>query len=516
MSRSARIRRRRLGVATVFAVLFCFAGMATAGADTELGGFQANATAAAISIVYNQPSIAIPSGDCPTVPIDLSRTTATTDQATGHGLASVAWPCDFFANVPSQAAEEAPPQYQQYIVNYPVRAETFYPQGPTNQHTGAPVADMVASSVEGASNASANYGSLNFPGIITTGQVTSVSQGTRTATGSLSTSTVALHDVDILQGLIHFDTVQTTVTATSDTEQAKVEGGSTYAGLTVFGVPAVIDADGVHFEPKPPQQSSNASNKTLLPGSNLIGGRSAPAAGPLATPTPAPSPTPSPSPTASPPPPNGPIGQVTNPILQQTEAQLEKQLAKYDIEFSPSSTIDVVEGASGSREVDGITITLKGETVEPYFEQLPQAVQDFLTKPRCGPTLPFSIPDFPNPVCFGLTFDQSITLMLGSASVKAAASPAFTPPPLGGVIPSLATGGLGPINFGGTGFPGTTTPGTSFLPTGSIRTASGLPITALFVGLALGLAVVGAGGLRKFAEAATTAPLVEPCPLEKP
>ncbi|HJP66386.1 MAG TPA: choice-of-anchor P family protein, partial [Actinomycetota bacterium] len=297
MSRTSGIRRRRLGVSALFFLVFCFAGMATAGADTELGGFQVNATAAAISIVYNQPSFGLPSGDCPTVPFDLSRTTATADQATGHSLASVAWPCDFFANASAQFG----------FPTYPVRAETFYPQGPTNQHTGAPLADMVSSSVEGASNAAANYGSLNFPGIVTVGQVTSISQATKTATGSLSTSTVALHDVDIMEGTIHFDSVKTTVTASSDTEQAKVEGGSTYAGLTVFGTPAVIDADGIHFAPKPPQQgSSTGGSKNVLPGSVGLGGRTAPAAAPAAGPTPAPTPTPSPSPTASPPPPDGP------------------------------------------------------------------------------------------------------------------------------------------------------------------------------------------------------------------
>src|SRR5687768_1133686 len=195
--------RRRLGAASLFFALFALAGVSTAGADTEIGGFQANATAAAISIVYNQASFGLPSGDCPTVPFDLSRTTATADQATGHSLASVAWPCDFFANASAQFGFPV----------YPVRAETFYPQGPTNQHTGVPLADMVASSVEGTSNAAANYGSLNFPGIVTVGQVTSTSQGTRTATGSLSTSTVALHDVDIMEGTIHFDSVKTTVSA---------------------------------------------------------------------------------------------------------------------------------------------------------------------------------------------------------------------------------------------------------------------------------------------------------------
>ncbi|HJP65367.1 MAG TPA: hypothetical protein VKA30_03585, partial [Actinomycetota bacterium] len=182
---------------------------------------------------------------------------------------------------------------------------------------------------------------------------------------------------------------------------------------------------------------------------------------------------------------------------------------------SPASTIDVVDGASGSREVDGITITIKGETLEPYFEKLPQSLQDQLTTPRCAPELPKSIPNVPNPICYGLTFDQNITVMLGSASVKAAASPAFTPPGITQQLPPLG-GGVGPIDFGGTGFPPATTPPSSLLPTGTVKTASGLPITALLIGLALGLAVVGAGGLRKFADAATTAALVESCPLEKP
>ncbi|HEX9235716.1 MAG TPA: hypothetical protein VF972_05515, partial [Actinomycetota bacterium] len=94
---------------------------------------------------------------------------------------------------------------------------------------------------------------------------------------------------------------------------------------------------------------------------------------------------------------------------------------------------------------------------------------------------------------------------------------AFQPPP---VIPSLptlgGTGAVSPFNFGGTGFPGTpgsTSPG--LLPTVATGTAAGIPISAILLALALGVAAVGAGGMRRFAEMATTAPAAERCELEK-
>jgi hypothetical protein len=49
----------------------------------------------------------------------------------------------------------------------------------------------------------------------------------------------------------------------------------------------------------------------------------------------------------------------------------------------------------------------------------------------------------------------------------------------------------------------------------AVADAKGIPISALLLALAIGLAVVGAGGLRRFAEAATTAPALERCELEK-
>jgi hypothetical protein len=480
---SSRARRRAVAAAG-FLLLFGVSGVTAASADTDLGGFQVGASAAAVSFIYNQPSFGVSTAPCPTFPFDLARTTAFSDQASGHSLASVAWPCDFFANALPLLGTMIPPPLgpRDDIPAYPVRAETFYPQGPTNQQSGAPVAQMSASSLEGASLASANFGSLTFPGVIAVGQVTSTAQGNRTTNGTLSTATSTLHNVDILNGTIHFDSIKSTVTAESDTQTAKVSGGVTYAGLTVLGQPAVIDADGIHFQPEPPTSSKS---------SGIGKNRSAVPAGA----SPSPTPTPSPSPTASPPPPDGPVGKVVNPILQQLEKQLETQLTKLGIEFSPTSVIDVVEGASGSREVSGIEISIKGETIQPYIDRLPKAIRDQISKQ--------------------MTFDQTITLLLGSANAKAAASPAFTPPP---ILPPLGPtiGGTFPTGDFTGGFttpPSGTTPG--FVPTGTLITAKGIPISTLLLILAFGLAAVAAGGLRRFADAATTASVVERCELEK-
>ena len=474
--------RRRLAAGFGFLLLFGVAGVTSASADTELGGFQVGASAAAISFIYDQPSFGVSTQPCPTFPFDLARSTASSDQASGHSLASVAWPCDFFANaLPLLGTMIPPPLGPRDIPAYPVRAETFYPQGPTNQQTGAPVAQMSASSLAGASLASANFGSLNFPGIMVIGQVTSTAQGNRTTTGTLSTASAAMQDVDILNGTIHFDSIKSTVSAESDTQTAKVSGGVTYAGLTVLGQPAVIDAEGIHFQPEPP-----ASSKGVGLGKN----RSAVAVAA----SPSPTPSASPSPTASPPPPDGPVGKIVNPILEQLEKQLETQLVKLGIEFSPTTVIDVVEGASGSREVSGIQIAIKGETIQPYIDRLPEPIQEQISQ--------------------RMTFDQTITLLLGSANAKAAASPAFTAPPilapggppLGGTFPP------GDFSGGFTDSPPGTAPG--FAPTGTRITAEGLPISALLLILAFGLAAVGAGGLRRFAEAATTATVAERCELE--
>jgi hypothetical protein len=505
MKRSGNSRtraRRRVAVAAGFLVIFAMGGATRAAAQTEFGGFQVGSSAAAISIVYNQPSFGISTAPCPTFPFDLSRTTAFSDAASGHALGSVAWPCDFFANALPLLGEMIPPPFgPQDIPAYPVRAETFYPQGPTNQETGAPLAHMSASSVEGASLGSANFGSLTFPGIIVASNVTSTSQANRTPNGTIATATSAMHDVDILEGTVHFDSIKSVVTAESNSETAEVSGGVTYAGLTVLGQPAVIDAEGIHFQPQPPASSSNGGG---LPGGGKTKKTSPVAA--QASPSPTPSPSASPSPTASPPPEDGPVGEIVNPIYEQLVKQLQTQLERMGIEFQPSTTIDVVEGASGSREVSGIQITLKGETAQPYVDRLPKPIQDQIEQAICDPS---------GNVCVNFPFDGVFTLYLGSASAKAAASPAFAAPPLVPPILPGATGGIfPPVDFGN---PGTLPPsqGPAILPTVNLGDARGIPISALLVALALGIAAVAAGGLRRFAEAATTAAFVERCELEK-
>lgn len=490
--------RRRLAAVAGLVFVFGLGGMSTASAQTDFGGFQVGASAAAFSMVYNQPSFGISTAPCPTFPFDLSRTTAFADSASGHALGSVAWPCDFFANaLPLLGDMIPPPLGPRDIPPWPIRAETFYPQGPTSQDTGAPVARMTASSVEGASQASANFGSLNFPAIMVAGNVSSMSQANRTPNGTIATATVAMHDVDILEGTIHFDSLKSVVAAESDSQTAEVSGGVTYTGLVVLGQPAVIDADGIHFQPEPPPPPEKA-------GGLLGGGGTKRTSAPKVQASPTPTPSPSPSPTASPPPEDGPIGKIVNPIFQRLEKQLTDQLAKMGIEITPSTTIDVVEGASGSREVSGIQITIKGETAQPYVDRLPQFIQKQLEEAICDPS---------GNLCVNFPFDGVFTIYLGSASAKAAASPAFVNPPL---VPPVLPGGGGifpPVDFGGSGtLPPSQGPG--ILPTVSLGDARGIPISVLLVALALGVAAVAAGGLRRFAEAATTAPIVERCELE--
>jgi hypothetical protein len=141
-------------------------------------------------------------------------------------------------------------------------------------------------------------------------------------------------------------------------------------------------------------------------------------------------------------------------------------------------------------------IAIKGEKVQPIIDALPDRLeQEIETR---------------------IVFDQTISLVVASATASAVASlPPEVPitPPVGPLLPGA---GGPPFGFDGT-IPTTTQPGTGGLvPTSQLATASGLPITALLLGLAMALAAAGAGGLRRFAEAATTAPPADPCPLEKP
>jgi hypothetical protein len=330
---------------------------------------------------------------------------------------------------------------------------------------------MESSAGERGSAANSAVTGTSIPNLVSVGSATSASSSTIAANQTISLAQAVVHDLNLLGGMIHFDAVASTAQAVSDGTKATVEGGISFTGLTIAditiegrkiqGVSGTIDDKGVH-----------------------IAGRDL----------------------------GGPPGKALKPL---TDA-----LAQRGIAMTFAQPIDTVQGASGSRSVDGLLITMHGSTAQPYFDMLPSQVRSQLEQGACPPSQ-VPPPPAPLPGCVpGVHFDQTISMVIAGVNVSTAAAPAYVAPPLPtiptapfapGVVPApqiLPPPGSSTIT-GPTAFPGTQNLG----PITPVA-VTGVPIA--LVGVLLAWMLAGAFGLDKVAIGATSSAVVaDECPLGK-
>lgn len=257
-------------------------GAASPARAAELGGFSLRAQADVVSLLYDNPDL--PLLTHPVVEARVPHTTATLDTGPiGYALSSIAWPGPMVANLgtASQQLDQLcllPPLPCLPLstgvkdllkpLNYPVRAEASFPQGPVDARlVPAPGVEMVSHTSDGESRASAVFSQFASPGLLSVGSLTADSVTTVRNGVAQAQSRGSLSRLELAGGLVTIDSVTSTAKASTDGSKASADGETVVGGVRLAGQPAVIDDKGVHLGTLPPSPLlaiiDRALNQTL-------------------------------------------------------------------------------------------------------------------------------------------------------------------------------------------------------------------------------------------------------------
>jgi len=273
---------RLIGVALVLGAAFGTTSHAARAAG-DLGGYQLSARAPALELILDSDAIAVPAH--PVLDATVPETSASLESGLGHGLASLFWPGDLgghagsavqqlgqlcssmlpitLPNVPMQCTP-VPQGLKDNAgaLNDPVKAETFFPGGPSDDaYTFTPPVPGVTmrSHADGDKVESlAGFASFGAPGLGTLGSVTSHSVAMASAATATSEATSELFNVALAGGLVTIDHVQSTAKEATDGQRASGNGDTVVSGLRIGGVPASVDGSGLRVG-----ALSAAANKAL-------------------------------------------------------------------------------------------------------------------------------------------------------------------------------------------------------------------------------------------------------------
>lgn len=169
----------------------------------------------------------------------------------GFALSSVAWPGTLAGNLGTLlivSGNGAVPQ-EATILNSPVRAEARTGQDPATQTTtdrppgttmtATALPDEVKAAAEVAQSAAGAFGSF---GNATSSSRTAVT-GVRTAVAEADSR---VSNVALAGGVVKIGSVTSTARGSTDGTTATAQGATTVNGMTIAGVPVVVDDDGVH------------------------------------------------------------------------------------------------------------------------------------------------------------------------------------------------------------------------------------------------------------------------------
>ncbi|MEX2393496.1 MAG: hypothetical protein WD826_03345 [Actinomycetota bacterium] len=282
----------------------------------DFSGFDIAAKTSAALFVFDSPSLGIPAK--PTGEFNFGFSEAKLESGpSGYGLASVAWPGQVTAALPGFIAGEINVNCQCEVPftlpNYPVRAETFHPQGPATASQSAGTMVMRSSAKESYVEAVSYLNAFDFPVIGSLGNQSTLASTGFDPDGVVSMAESAVTDVSILDA-VTFDSVVTRATARSDGVKGRVAGTTTITGATVAGTPVIIDTNGVRVA----EQG--------------IGGAAA--------------------------------QQAINGVLSQLGMTIEL-----------SAPVDTVEGPSATRALGGVLIRMRSSVIEPLIAALPEDIQ---------------------------------------------------------------------------------------------------------------------------------------------
>lgn len=485
--RRACLRALRVLAAGVVAVGAAGGATGPAAADLvdQFGGFELLARGNGIQVTYDSPGL-VPQG--PAIQASIPEALATSSSGTNYALASLAYPGPVLADL-STVLAQSNPDLPAVVPPYPVRTQAFFPSGPTTQTQSGGSAEMRSTTDAASSQAVAFYGGTDIGPLVRSGSITG-SSVTRVEDGRVvSRARVEVQGVDILGGLVHVESVVTDLVAVSDGRKAASEGTTTVGGVTVLGLAATIDGDGVHLDEKPPPP-----------------GPLDPLLGPLGG-------------TGTLPPgatdPLQPLAQNLSAVLAGLgpDATLTDALDEAGVKISVLDPVATADKGSATRSAYGLEVALEYSAAgDPSVGPLLSALFPAGALPSDCPVPGAPVDCSPEGLVSLLTRTHIGALGIGAAEVRAAATApfepldvSFTPAPLG-----AGQGADGPLAGGpGLPVPAFTTPVPSLgagaggsLGATSPVSALGRALPAVLVVLLLLSAPLWAAGARRLADAA--------------
>ncbi|GAC1611600.1 MAG: hypothetical protein NVS3B26_26090 [Mycobacteriales bacterium] len=239
----------RLAAATVLCVgvlpLGASADASASRTETKLAGFTVGVQASPVLVLLDDPKLEVPRPTGSSVlEADPNYTEAQVAAGpTAHAISSTLWPGNIVGNGLSAFNPSIPP--------YPLKAESRYPDKPYTA-TGVDGGVLTTSSAEGLdAKATAKGTPVEVPGQLRVGEV--ASNSTATVDGhdqAVGTAASAVHNIDVLGGLIHIGSVTTHLQTSADGKKPFGTGRTTVAGLTVAGQSFTVDDTGIHAGPQ--------------------------------------------------------------------------------------------------------------------------------------------------------------------------------------------------------------------------------------------------------------------------
>jgi hypothetical protein len=172
----------------------------------------------------------------------------------GYARSSAAWPGTIPANVGNLAVLLGAPS-ELSAVSYPVRAEAFSPSGPARDDHLAPA--MTARAEGTVVESAAHYEQFSSGDNGGAGSIETVSRGAIEGGLAVATAQSTLHDVSLAK-VITIDSVTSFGRAATNGVDGTAEGSTVVSGLSIGGMPATIDEDGVHFGDQTNPNPANA------------------------------------------------------------------------------------------------------------------------------------------------------------------------------------------------------------------------------------------------------------------
>jgi hypothetical protein len=385
-----------------------------------------------MSLTYNSPGL-IPGTPSPIAQVSFPESLTNMNKSpSAYALASLVYPGPLLADLPTvlalggfdqQVAPLGPAAPKAGdIPAYPVRAEAFFPSGPTSktQDVGSGRESVVTAA--DSAKAQAFYGAATLPPLVNAGSIVSTTETHLEKGHVVSRTRVELNNVDLVAGLMHIDSIVTDLVGTSDATAAASDGTTTASGVTFLGQPATLDGTGIHLAP----QAADPGTKVTLPPLGPVTGGAQQALDPL--------------------------NQLIVSTVGSANTGINGLLKAGGITIQLIQPTEVKKGGEVSRLASGVLVTINytGDS-EPVLgsilslikpQDLPsQAVDPCATFGQSACPLPFSSPQS---LVLALKATHVETIGLASGHVHSSAAAPFATPKLPPPSGRLSTPSSGP------------------------------------------------------------------------